>query len=60
MGQIKVTMPENASQVEVDEKREMERKPIVKNEILSDMESLQHYVPKQTNALLETKLTKYG
>ena len=59
MGQIKVTTPENASQIQVDEKRKMERKPIVKNEILSNMEGLQHYVPKQTNALLETKLTKY-
>ena len=31
----------------------------MKNEILSNMEGLQHYVSQPTNALLETKLTKY-
>ena len=59
MGQIKVTTPENANQLEIDENRKMLRKPIVKTEILSDMEGLQHYVPQQTNALLDTKLIKY-
>ena len=34
-------------------------KKIAKNDILSNMESLQHYVSQPTNALLETKLTKY-
>ena len=59
MGLIKVTTPENANQLEIDENRKMQRKKIVKNEILSNMEGLQHYVSQPTNALLETKLTKY-
>ena len=59
MGHIKVTTPENANQLEIDENRRMQRKKIVKNEILSNMEGLQHYVSQPTNALLETKLTKY-
>ena len=59
MGLIKVTTPENANQLEIDENRKMQRKKIVKNEILSNMEGLQHYVSQPTNVLLETKLTKY-
>ena len=37
----------------------MQRGKIVKNEILSNMEGLQHYVTQPTNAVLETKLIKY-
>ena len=59
MGLIKVTTPENANQLEIDENRKMQRKKIMKNEILSNMEGLQHYVSQPTNALHETKLTKY-
>jgi hypothetical protein len=59
MGLIKVTTPENANQLEIDENRKMQRKKIVKNETLSNMEGLQHYVSQPTNALLETKLMKY-
>lgn len=43
IGQMKVTTPENANQLAVDQNRERHRKPIVKNEILSGMEDLQHY-----------------
>lgn len=59
MGQIKVTTPNNANQQEVEENREMQRKPIVKAEVLANMQGLEHYVPQQRNALLETKLIKY-
>lgn len=59
MGQIKVTTPENANQIEIDENRKLQRKPIVKSDTLSNMEGLQNYVPQQTNALLDTKLIKY-
>lgn len=59
MGLIKVTTPENTNQLDIDENRKMPRKKIVKNEIMSNMEGLQNYVPQPTNALLETKLTKY-
>ena len=57
MGLIKVTTPKNnANQLEIDENRMMQREKIVKNEILSNMEGLQHYV---SQPVLETKLTKY-
>lgn len=59
MGQIKVTTPENANQLEIDENRKMVRKPIVKKEVLSNMEGLQQYVRQRTNALLDIKLMKY-
>ena len=59
MGQIKVTTPENANQIEVDENRKLQRKPIVKSDTLSNMEDLQNYVPQRTNALLDTELIKY-
>ena len=59
MGLIKVTTPENASQLKIDENRKLQRKKIVKSEILSCMEGLQHYVSQPTNTLLETKLLKY-
>ena len=59
MGQIKVTTPANTNQLEIDENRKMQRKLIVKNEVLSDMEGLQQYVPQRRNALLDTKLKKY-
>ena len=60
MGLIKVTTPKNnANQLEIDENRMMQREKIVKNEILSNMEGLQHYVSQPTNAALETKLIKY-
>ena len=59
MGLIKVTTPKNANQLEIDENRKMQRKKIVKKEILSNMEGQQHYVSQPTNALLETKLKEY-
>ena len=58
MGLIKVTTPENANQLEIDENTKMQREKNV-NEILSDMEGRQHYVSQPTTALLETKLIKY-
>ena len=45
MGHIKVTTPENANQIEVDENRKLQRKPIMKSDTLSTMEGLQNYVP---------------
>ena len=59
MGLIKVTTPENANQIKIDENRKLQRKPIVKSDTLSNMEGLQNYVPQRTNALLDTKLIKY-
>ena len=59
MGLIKVTTPENASQLKIEENRKLQLKKIVKSEILSCMEGLQHYVSQPTNTLLETKLLKY-
>ena len=59
MGQIKVTTPENSNQLEIDENKKMQRKPIVKTETLSNIEGLDHYVPQRTNALLGTKLIQY-
>lgn len=59
MGLIKVTTPENANQHGIDENRKMQRRQLDKNDVLSKMEDLQHYVSQPCNALLNTKLIKY-
>ena len=48
-----------AIKLEIDENRKIQQNKIVKSEILSKMEGLQHYSLQQINGLLKTKLIKF-